>query len=63
MFKRLRSKLVVKLVAGFILILLTFGLLSSVIGYQQFTRSLDEHYADNGYRICRLRDFVSYRGA
>ncbi|MBQ3327153.1 MAG: SpoIIE family protein phosphatase [Clostridia bacterium] len=54
MFKRLRSKLVVKLVAGFILILLTFGLLSSVIGYQQFTRSLDEHYADNGYRICRL---------
>lgn len=54
MLKALRSKLTFNIVAGFVILLLVFSLISCIIGYQQFTASLNEHYADNGYRIGRL---------
>ena len=54
MLKALRSKLTFNIVAGFVILLLVFSLVSCIIGYQQFTASINEHYADNGYRIGRL---------
>lgn len=54
MLKALRSKLTFNIVAGFVILLLVFSLISCIIGYQQFTASINEHYADNGYRIGRL---------
>ncbi len=54
MLKRMRSRLAFNLVAAFIIILLLFSLLTSAIGYLQFSGALNERYADNGYRIGRL---------
>lgn len=54
MLKKMRSKLAFNIAAGVVLILLLFGGLTSFIGYTQFTSALDEHYAQNGYNICRL---------
>lgn len=54
MLKRMRSRLAFNLVLAFLLILLLFSLLTSAIGYIQFTGTLDERYAENGHRIGRL---------
>ena len=54
MLKKIRSKMAVTIIIGIVLVLLLFALLSSAIGYYEFTKALDEHYADNGYRIGEL---------
>ncbi len=54
MLKTMRSKLAFNIIAGFVVLLVLFALVTSIIGYRQFTSALDDHYADNGYRIGRL---------
>lgn len=54
MLKALRSKLAVKVIAGIVLALLIFAVLSSLIGYEAFADVLEQRYADTGYRIGRL---------
>ena len=54
MLKALRSKLAVKIIAGIVLAMLIFAVLSSLIGYQAFADVLEQRYADTGYRIGRL---------
>lgn len=54
MLKALKSKLAFNIVAGIVFVLLLFAVISSAIGYLEFTEALDDHYADNGYRIGRL---------
>ena len=54
MLNALRSKLAVKIIAGIVLTMLIFAVLSSLIGYQAFADVLEQRYADTGYRIGRL---------
>ena len=46
-----RTKLAVNIIVVFVLALLLFSILTSYIGYKEFTAVLDDRYADNGYRI------------
>ena len=46
-----RTKLSVHVLTIFVVALLLFAILSSYIGYKEFTAVLDDRYADNGYRI------------
>lgn len=54
MLKALRSKLSAKVIAGIVITLLIFAVLSSLISYSAFADVLDQRYADTGYQIGRL---------
>lgn len=54
MLKLIRSKLAVNIVVAFMFLLLVFALITSAIGYQEFTTTLNDRYAENGIRIARL---------
>ena len=54
MLKAFHSKLAVNIVTGFVLLLLLFAIITSAIGYQEFTKTLNARYAENGVRIAQL---------
>ena len=54
MDNKLRNKLSVRIISVFVPILVIFALVTSIIGYFQFTNALNDHYAENGVNICRL---------
>ena len=58
MLKAIKTKLAVSIIAGFMLILLLFALITGTIGYREFTTTLNERYAENGIRIARLASGV-----
>ena len=59
-FKRLKANITFNIIAGILILLIVFSIISTVIGYWQFSERFTEEYKESAFRIAQAAETYVY---